>query len=127
MPGDLIDLAMRADRVRAHLHPDGIVTYCLEEPEGLAAEAAVRPAWQPGMTGVEYLSLVAQCRLESSVAHVEVDWRATGMKVAQLALRFGANDFGYVAGHEEDVRRLIRDAGFIPKRRSSDYTSLSLG
>jgi cyclic dehypoxanthinyl futalosine synthase len=126
MSGDLIELAMRADIVRAQLHRYRIVSYCVHRDEPAPASVAIRPRWQPGMTGVEYLRLVAQTRLESPVQNIEVDWRATGMKVAQLALRFGANDFGCVEGCEEDVRRIIREAGFVPKRRDSAYTSLAL-
>jgi 2-iminoacetate synthase ThiH len=125
MSYDLIELAMRADRLRAQLHPDRIVTYCIAEDQSPKGHA-IRPVWQPGMTGVEYLKLVAQTRLEARVTNVEVDWRGTGMKIAQLALRFGANDFGYVGNREQDVRRIIRDAGFLPKRRDSSYTSLAL-
>jgi cyclic dehypoxanthinyl futalosine synthase len=63
-----------------------------------------------------------------------------GLKTCQVALRFGANDVGSVmleenvvsaAGthhraSEEELRRLIRDAGFIPKQRDTLYYSLFL-
>jgi hypothetical protein len=130
MSHDLIEVGMQADRRRAELHPERMVTYSIErghsvdlrEGELLPPESlAVRPMWQPGMTGVEYLGFVARCRLELPAQHIEIDWRGAGLKVAQLALRFGANDFGDAAGNEEDIRRIIRDAGFLPKRRDAHY------
>jgi len=57
-----------------------------------------------------------------------------GLKTCQVALRFGANDVGSVmlegkrrlsrpgrttAPRRKNWRRLIRDAGFIPKQRDS--------
>jgi len=64
----------------------------------------------------------------------------TGLKVCQLGLRFGGNDVGSVmleenvvrsAGvtnctTEEELRRMIRDAGFVPKRRDTLYRQLFL-
>jgi cyclic dehypoxanthinyl futalosine synthase len=61
-----------------------------------------------------------------------------GLKLGQVALRFGANDMGSVmieenvvsaAGahfraSEEDLRRLIRDAGFTPLKRDTIYRIL---
>ena len=63
-----------------------------------------------------------------------------GLKMVQLGLRFGGNDVGSVmleenvvsaaGAHnhatEEDLRRLIRDAGFIPKQRDTLYRVLFL-
>jgi cyclic dehypoxanthinyl futalosine synthase len=58
------------------------------------------------------------------------------MKVGQLALRFGCNDFGSLMIEEnvvsaantthrtstDEMERLIRDAGFVPARRRQDYS-----
>jgi cyclic dehypoxanthinyl futalosine synthase len=52
-----------------------------------------------------------------------------GLKVLQMGLRFGANDVGVVAesrGSEEDVRRIIRDAGFRPAERDAAYRAMML-
>jgi len=63
-----------------------------------------------------------------------------GLKVCQLGLRFGGNDVGSVmmeenvvssagAHHEateEDLRRIIRDAGFVPKQRDTLYRTYFL-
>lgn len=135
MSDDLIELGMKADRVRMALYPDNMVTYCCEE-SSFGNSEAVRVVFEPGMTGVDYLTRVARQRLEEPSRHIEVDWRGAGLKIAQLALRFGADDFGCVTGEstekparettEEDIRRIIRDAGFVPKRRDATYRSLSL-
>src|SRR3989442_3541641 len=61
-----------------------------------------------------------------------------GMKVGQVALRFGANDFGSLMMEENvvsaagttyrttlsEMQRLIADAGYTPKKRKQDYTIL---
>ncbi len=122
MPADLISLGMQADGLRLRLHPERVVTYCLEPND--ASELTVMPEWRPGMTGVEYLHLVAETRLNTPVRHVLADWRKTGFKVAQLALRFGANDFGHAGDREEEIRRVILDAGFTPKRRDAAFRVL---
>ena len=63
-----------------------------------------------------------------------------GDKIAQLSLVFGVNDLGSLmleenvvsqagAQHsatEEDLRRMIRDAGFIPKQRDTLYRAYYL-
>jgi cyclic dehypoxanthinyl futalosine synthase len=52
--------------------------------------------------------------------------------VLQTGLRFGANDVGTVdAGAangdaEEDLRRIIRDAGFRPAQRDALYRTMFL-
>jgi cyclic dehypoxanthinyl futalosine synthase len=58
------------------------------------------------------------------------------MKIGQIALRFGCNDFGSLMMEEnvvsaanttnrtslDEMERLIRDAGFTPARRKQDYS-----
>ncbi|MDQ2946857.1 MAG: hypothetical protein M3Y27_13095 [Acidobacteriota bacterium] len=149
---DLAAIGMEADAARAERHPGDIVTY---GDEGVGAlELIFSPggdwlsqldeARQAGtisvkagvdLMAVDYLKLVAICRLYLEAAHIEVDWRTVGLKVAQLALRFGADDLGLVgqlrnepnAGvTEEEIRRVIRDAGFVPKRRLAHYGALAV-
>jgi cyclic dehypoxanthinyl futalosine synthase len=59
-----------------------------------------------------------------------------GHKVGQVALRFGANDYGSLMMEENvvsaagtthrstilEMERVIRDAGFTPRRRRQDYS-----
>ena len=87
-------------------------------------------------TAVEYLKTLAISRLYlSNFQNVQSSWVTQGLKVCQMGLRFGGNDVGSVmleenvvkaAGTsncttEEDLRRLIRDAGFRPARRDTLY------
>jgi cyclic dehypoxanthinyl futalosine synthase len=92
-------------------------------------------------TAVEWLKVLAMSRLYlDNIAHVQSDLGAQGMKVLQLGLRFGGNDAGSAmpdAGGnsdptpldpmtEEELRRVIRDAGFRPVRRDTLYRTLFL-
>ncbi|MGH9602880.1 MAG: cyclic dehypoxanthinyl futalosine synthase [Terriglobales bacterium] len=87
-------------------------------------------------TSVEYLKLLAIARLFlSNIRNVQASWVTQGLKVCQLGLRFGGNDVGSVmleenvvraAGvtnctTEEELRRIIRDAGFRPAQRDTLY------
>ncbi len=71
-----------------------------------------------------------------NVPNIQASWVTMGPQIAQLALLGGANDFGstmieenVVAATgvsfslpEDDIRRLIREAGFLPRRRRMDYS-----
>jgi cyclic dehypoxanthinyl futalosine synthase len=62
-----------------------------------------------------------------------------GLKVGQMSLRFGCNDFGSLMIEEnvvsaanttyrttvEEMERLIVDAGFTPARRRQDYSVIA--
>jgi cyclic dehypoxanthinyl futalosine synthase len=64
-----------------------------------------------------------------NVENVQASGTASGLKVLQMGLRFGANDVGPVRaenGSEEDVRRIIRDAGFKPAQRDMAYRAMML-
>ncbi|MCW5205297.1 dehypoxanthine futalosine cyclase, partial [Desulfobulbus sp. N2] len=68
--------------------------------------------------------------------NIQASWVTQGPKIAQLSLFFGANDFGSTmieenvvaaAGvhfrlSEQEIRNLVRDAGFAPQQRLMDYT-----
>jgi cyclic dehypoxanthinyl futalosine synthase len=92
-------------------------------------------------TAVEYLKTLAISRLYlEDVLNVQSSWVTQGLKTCQLGLRFGANDVGSImieenvvsaagAHHrasEEELRRIIRDAGFIPKQRDTLYRTYFL-
>ena len=87
-------------------------------------------------TAVAYLRLLAVARLVlDNFANIQASWVTMGPAVAQLALRFGANDFGSTMIEEnvvaaagvhfrlsrEEIKRLIRDAGFEPQQRNMAY------
>src|SRR6266496_5813565 len=90
----------------------------------------------PEATAVEYLKTLAISRIFlSNFPNVQSSWVTQGLKVCQMGLRFGGNDVGSVmleenvvraAGitnctTEEELRRIIRDAGFRPAQRDTLY------
>jgi len=92
-------------------------------------------------TAVEYLKTLAISRLFlSNFLNVQSSWVTQGLKVCQLGLRFGGNDVGSVmieenvvraAGTtncttEEELRHMIRDAGFRPVQRDTLYRTYFL-
>ncbi|MGE5109409.1 MAG: cyclic dehypoxanthinyl futalosine synthase [Acidobacteriaceae bacterium] len=92
-------------------------------------------------TSVEYLKTLAISRIFlSNFLNVQSSWVTQGLKVCQMGLRFGGNDVGSVmleenvvkaAGTsncttEEELRRIIRDAGFVPKQRDTLYRAYFL-
>jgi cyclic dehypoxanthinyl futalosine synthase len=87
-------------------------------------------------TGVEYLRVLALSRIMlDNIPNIQASWVTQGAKVAQVALSFGANDFGSAMLEEnvvraagvayrvpvEEIVRCIRDAGFIPAQRTALY------
>ncbi len=83
-------------------------------------------------TAVDYLKVVAVSRLFlTNFTHIQTTWNMLGLKVLQMALKFGGNDAGSVEAFppsslhtsEETVRQVIRDAGFRPSQRSTDYSA----
>jgi len=92
-------------------------------------------------TAVEYLKVLALSRLYlENILNIQSSWVTPGLKTCQLGLRFGGNDVGSImieenvvsaagAHHrasEEELRRLIRDAGFVPKQRDTLYRTYYL-
>ena len=92
---------------------------------------------QPKTGANEYLRTVAFARIVlDNVPNLQSSWVTMGMKIGQIALRFGCNDFGSLMIEENvvsaantthrtstaEMERLIRDAGFTPARRKQDYT-----
>ncbi|MBM3735988.1 MAG: dehypoxanthine futalosine cyclase [Acidobacteria bacterium] len=87
-------------------------------------------------TAVEYLKTLAVSRIYlENILNVQSSWVTQGLKTCQVGLRFGGNDVGSImieenvvsaaGAHnhatEEDLRRMIRDAGFVPKQRDTLY------
>jgi cyclic dehypoxanthinyl futalosine synthase len=90
----------------------------------------------PEVTAAEYLRLLALSRIYlDNVSNVQVSWLTVGLKVGQVGLRFGVNDMGSImieenvisaAGarnraNDAELRRVIEDAGFIPRQRTTLY------
>lgn len=87
----------------------------------------------------DYLRTVAVSRLMlDNVPHLQASWVTQGPKVAQIALRYGLDDFGSTMMEEnvvssagcafampvEEIDRLIRAAGYEPARRTTQYQRL---
>jgi cyclic dehypoxanthinyl futalosine synthase len=92
-------------------------------------------------TAVEYLKMLALSRLYfEDIPNIQSSWVTPGLKTCQIGLRFGGNDVGSVmieenvvsaagthhSATEEELRRMIRNAGFIPKQRDSLYRTYFL-
>lgn len=94
----------------------------------------------PKLGATDYLRTVAIARIVlDNVPNLQSSWVTMGMKVGQLALRFGCNDFGSLMIEENvvsaagtthrtttaELERLIVDAGFTPARRRQDYSIIT--
>jgi len=107
--------------------------------------------FQPGHTALadlpkahaaDYLKTLAVSRLYlDNFANLQASWVTQGLKIGQLALRFGANDMGslmieenvvaaagtrFHASHDQ-LREAIRESGYIPRRRNVLYQFVETG
>jgi len=105
--------------------------------------------YQPGNTelggrsasAVEYLKTLAIARIVlDNVPNLQASWVTQGAKIAQVALLFGANDFGSTMIEEnvvaaagisfrmtrEEIVRLIVDAGYQAAQRDTVYNILKI-
>jgi cyclic dehypoxanthinyl futalosine synthase len=87
-------------------------------------------------SGLDYLRTLAVSRVFlDNIPNLQLSILTQGPKIAQVALGYGANDFGSVmieenvvsaAGNKfilsaEEFERLITDAGYVPARRNTRY------
>jgi cyclic dehypoxanthinyl futalosine synthase len=87
----------------------------------------------------DYLRTVAVSRLMlDNFPHIQASWVTQGPKVGQIALDFGVDDFGGTMLEEnvvsaagttyciagDEMERLIRNAGYEPRRRTTHYELL---
>ncbi len=99
------------------------------QPQNTALQR--RPA-----TAMDYLRTLAISRLVlDNIPNLQVSWVTMGSGVAQVALQFGANDFGSTMIEENvvaaagvqhklsvaEIRRIITDAGYEPRQRNMAY------
>jgi cyclic dehypoxanthinyl futalosine synthase len=90
-------------------------------------------------TAVEYLKVLALSRIMlDNFNNIQASWVTQGAKLAQVALEFGANDFGSTMIEEnvvaaagvtfrmtkQEIMNVIRDAGYIPAQRNTTYNIL---
>ncbi len=92
-------------------------------------------------TGVaEYLRTQALARIFlDNIENIQSSWVTQGPEIGQVALKYGANDFGSVMMEENvvssagttfrlnaaQIESLIRDAGYEPRRRNNWYELLN--
>jgi cyclic dehypoxanthinyl futalosine synthase len=87
-------------------------------------------------SSTRYLRMIALSRIYlDNFDHIQASWFSEGKKIGQIALHFGADDFGGTLFEEnvhaeadyinktttDEVIRLIRDAGFTPAQRTTLY------
>jgi len=90
----------------------------------------------------EYLKTLAVSRLVlDNIPNIQASWVTQGLAIAQVALRFGANDLGSTMIEENvvaatglsfgattgDLRRNIKAAGFTPAQRDTQYRIITNG
>ena len=91
-------------------------------------------------TGVDYLRVLALSRIYlDNVPNIQASWVTQGIKLAQVALRFGANDFGSTMLEENvvastgvkyrvsipDILNAIKESGFSPAQRDMYYNVIN--
>ena len=90
-------------------------------------------------TAVEYLKVLALSRIMlDNFDNIQASWVTQGAKIAQVALEFGANDFGSTMIEEnvvaaagitfrmtkQEIVNIIQDAGYVPAQRDTRYNIL---
>jgi len=87
----------------------------------------------------EFLRLLALSRIFlDNFKNIQASWLTQGLKVGSIALQFGANDFGscmieenvisqagaHHQANSETLQKVIQDAGFQPRQRTTCYEFL---
>lgn len=146
-----------ATMMYGHLEKDEDIITHLESIRALQDEtggftAFIPWSFKPGNTPLEkiiphyatpkrYLEIIALARIYlDNVQHIQASWFSEGKKTGQIALHFGADDFGGTLLEEnvhaaanfvnktniEECKELIREAGFIPVQRTTLYEILEV-
>ncbi len=153
----MIGFKSTATMMYGHLETDEDIVEHLESIRRLQEEyhgftAFVPWSFKPGNTPLEkiiphyatpvrYLQMIAFSRIFlDNFDHIQASWFSEGKKIGQIALHFGADDFGGTLFEEnvhaaanfvnktntEEVINLIREAGFIPAQRTTLYEILKV-
>ena len=141
-----------ATMMYGHIETDEEIIEHLERIRSLQDEtggftAFIPWSFKPGNTPLEkiipyhasptrYLQIIALSRIYlDNFDHIQASWFSEGKKIGQIALHFGADDFGGTLYEEnvhasadyinktnvEEVIQLIRDSGFTPAQRTTLY------
>ena len=144
-----------ATMMYGHLETDEDLVEHLEAVRKLQDEhrgftAFVPWSFKPGNTPLEkiiphyatpmrYLQMIAFSRIYlDNFDHIQASWFSEGKKTGQIALHFGADDFGGTLFEEnvhaaanfvnktniDEVITLIRESGFVPAQRTTLYDIL---
>ena len=146
-----------ATMMYGHLETDEDIIEHLEVVRQLQDEtrgftAFIPWSFKPGNTPLEkiiptyatptrYLQMLALSRIYlDNVPHIQASWFSEGKKIGQVALHFGADDFGGTLVEEnvhaaanfvnktstEEVITLIQESGFVPAQRTTLYEILKV-
>lgn len=146
-----------ATMMYGHLEQDEDIIEHLEVVRALQDEyhgftAFVPWSFKPGNTPLEkiipqyatptrYLQMLALSRIYlDNVPHIQASWFSEGKKAGQIALHFGADDFGGTLQEEnvhaaanfvnttntEECIQMIHDAGFVAAQRNTTYDILHI-
>jgi cyclic dehypoxanthinyl futalosine synthase len=89
----------------------------------------------------KYLRIIALSRIYlDNVPHIQASWFSEGRKTGQVALSFGADDFGGTLFDEnvmlaagfynrttvDEIKTLISESGYIPAQRTTEYDILEV-
>lgn len=153
--GHKIGYKSTATMMYGHLEHDEDILEHLESIRNLQDEfngftAFVPWSFKPGNTPLEkiiphfatptrYLQMIALSRIYlDNFQHIQASWFSEGKKIGQIALHFGADDFGGTLLEEnvhaaanfvnkaniEECKQMIREAGFVPAQRTTLYEIL---
>jgi cyclic dehypoxanthinyl futalosine synthase len=148
----LLGYKTTATMMYGHLETDEDIIEHLEAIRALQDEtggftAFVPWSFKPGNTPLEkiiptyaaptrYLQMLAISRIYlDNFPHIQASWFSEGKKIGQVALHFGADDFGGTLVEEnvhaaanfvnktstDEVITLIRESGFVPAQRTTLY------
>jgi len=153
----LLGYKTTATMMYGHLENDEDIIEHLEVTRALQDEtggftAFIPWSFKPGNTPLEkiiptyatptrYLQMLALSRIYlDNVPHIQASWFSEGKKIGQVALHFGADDFGGTLVEEnvhaaanfvnktstEEVITLIQESGFVPAQRTTLYDILKV-
>jgi cyclic dehypoxanthinyl futalosine synthase len=92
------------------------------------------------INGMEYVRLIAISRIMlNNIMNIQASILTVGKEIAMIALNAGANDIGSIMIEEnvvsaagssfrfdaDEMQSIIREAGFIPRRRNQKYETIS--
>jgi cyclic dehypoxanthinyl futalosine synthase len=131
-PEDIVDHWNRVRDLQDETH--GFTAFI---PWSFKPQNTVLERRHPSRTGpIPYLRMLAASRIYlDNFEHIQASWFSEGKKAGQVSLHFGADDFGGTLIDENvhaaagfvnkattnDVTRLIHEAGFTPRQRTTLY------